>query len=308
MRSSSRTDSAERDWMIRPWCAVIEQNVQPPKQPRINVTESLTTSNAGIFSALVHRVRLARVGQAVDPVHVVLADRQWRRIADDGLAVVELNQRAGVERVGLLVDDLRRRGELPLVGLHLLEGGQARSRQRESIATRWRPRRRRHPRMSRRSLTVSPAASRRAIVDDLVLAHAEDDEVGLGVEHDRPADRVAPVVVMRQPAQRGLDAAGDDRHAGKRLAGALAVRDRGAVGPQADPAAGRIGVVVADLLVGRVMVDHAVHVAGADAEEQPGPAELPPRLGTPPVGLAEDRDAEPGRLEHPAQDPHANAG
>ena len=36
--------------MIRPWCAVIEQNVQPPKQPRMIVTESFTISNAGIFS------------------------------------------------------------------------------------------------------------------------------------------------------------------------------------------------------------------------------------------------------------------
>ena len=127
---------------------------------------------------------------------------------------------------------------------------------------------------------------------DLVLAHAEDDQVGLGVEHDRPADGVAPVVVMRQPAERGLDAAGDDRHARKRLAGALAVGNRRAVGPQADLAAGRIGVVVAYFLVGRVMVDHAVHVAGADAEEQPGPAELPPGLGTSPVGLAQDRRPE----------------
>ena len=49
-RISSSTDSCERDWMIRPWCAVIEQNVQPPKQPRMIVTESLTVSNAGIFS------------------------------------------------------------------------------------------------------------------------------------------------------------------------------------------------------------------------------------------------------------------
>ncbi len=36
--------------MMRPWCAVIEQNVQPPKQPRMIVTESLIISNAGIGS------------------------------------------------------------------------------------------------------------------------------------------------------------------------------------------------------------------------------------------------------------------
>ena len=141
-------------------------------------------------------------------------------------------------------------------------------------------------------------------LDDRLLAHAEDDEVGLGVEQDRPLDGVAPVVVMGQPAERRLDPAGDHRDAGEGLAGPLAIGQGGAVGPQADPAAGAVGVVVADLLVGRVVVDHAVHVPGADAEEQARAAELPPGLGAPPVGLAQDRDAEPGRLQHPAEDPH----
>ena len=158
--------------------------------------------------------------------------------------------------------------------------------------------------MSRRSCTVSSGREPTGDLDDRLLAHAEDHQVGLGVEQDRAADGVAPVIVMGQAPQRGLDAAGDDRHAGKRLAGALAVGESGAVGPQADPAAGAVGVVVADLLVGRVVVDHAVHVAGADAEEQPRPAELPPGLGAAPVGLAQDRHAKPGRLEHAAQDAH----
>ena len=39
-RSISRsTDASERLWMTRPSCSVIEQNVQPPKQPRMIVTE-----------------------------------------------------------------------------------------------------------------------------------------------------------------------------------------------------------------------------------------------------------------------------
>ncbi len=120
----------------------------------------------------------------------------------------------------------------------------------------------------------------------------------------RAPDGIAPVVIMGQTAERGLDTTRDDRHAGKGLAGSLRVGDGGTVGPQSDLAAGRIGVVVADLLVRRVVVDHAVHVAGADAEEQPGAAELPPGLGAPPIGLAQDRDPEPGRLQHPAEDPH----
>ena len=70
-----------RDWMIRPWCAVIEQNVQPPKQPRMIVHRVLDHLERRDRLAAVHRVRPARVRQAVDPVHVVLADRQGRRVA-----------------------------------------------------------------------------------------------------------------------------------------------------------------------------------------------------------------------------------
>ena len=36
---SRRTESSERLWMMRPSCSVIEQKVQPPKQPRWMVTE-----------------------------------------------------------------------------------------------------------------------------------------------------------------------------------------------------------------------------------------------------------------------------
>jgi hypothetical protein len=49
--SSPSTLSFDRDWMVRPWCAVMEQKVQPPKQPRMIVTESLIISNAGTGAA-----------------------------------------------------------------------------------------------------------------------------------------------------------------------------------------------------------------------------------------------------------------
>ena len=49
-RTSRRTEASERFWMIRPWWAVIEQKVQPPKQPRMIVTESLIISWAGTGS------------------------------------------------------------------------------------------------------------------------------------------------------------------------------------------------------------------------------------------------------------------
>ena len=113
---------------------------------------------------------------------------------------------------------------------------------------------------------------------------------------------------MGEPPQRRFDAARDHRHARERLAGALAVDERRAIGLQADPPAGRIGVVVADLLVRGVVVDERVHVPRADREEQPRPAELPPRLARLPVRLAQDRDAKPRALEHAMQDRHREAG
>src|SRR5215468_7792550 len=44
------TESSERLWMMRPSCSVIEQKVQPPKQPRWIATEKRIMSYAGIFA------------------------------------------------------------------------------------------------------------------------------------------------------------------------------------------------------------------------------------------------------------------
>ena len=112
---------------------------------------------------------------------------------------------------------------------------------------------------------------------------------------------------MRDPAQRGLDAAEHDRHALERLAAALRVDDGAAVRPLAAFAAGRIGVVAADAPVRGVAVHHGIHVAAGDAEEHLWLAERLERLGRMPVGLRDDADPESLRLEQPADDGHAKA-
>jgi hypothetical protein len=38
--TSRNTEASLRLWMMRPSCSVIEQNVQPPKQPRWIATEN----------------------------------------------------------------------------------------------------------------------------------------------------------------------------------------------------------------------------------------------------------------------------
>ena len=89
------------------------------------------------------------------------------------------------------------------------------------------------------------------------------------------------------------------------LARALRVDDHRAVGALAAVAAGRVGVVAAHPPVGGVAIDHRIHVAGGDAEEQARRAERAEGLGTVPVGLRDDADAQPLRLEHAADDRHA---
>jgi len=48
---SRSTEASERLWMMRPSCSVIEQKVQPPKQPRMMFTEKRIISQAGILVA-----------------------------------------------------------------------------------------------------------------------------------------------------------------------------------------------------------------------------------------------------------------
>ncbi len=48
---SRRIEASERLWMMRPSCSVIEQKEQPPKQPRMMVTEKRIISQAGILAS-----------------------------------------------------------------------------------------------------------------------------------------------------------------------------------------------------------------------------------------------------------------
>ena len=292
---------------------MIEQNAQPPKQPRMIWIESLTTSKAGISLPAIARVRPPRERQAVNAIDLFLRQRQCRRIDHHGLPAVILDQSPGIVRVGFLVDRPRHGGERRLVGRRPLRSKSwARANavpcRAGSALLRWLPAGR--PRRGCRAGRVPICAGRQPAhdLDQRPLAHAEDQQIGLGVQEDGPADLVAPEVVMGQPAQTGLDAAGDDRHALVGLAGSLAVGQRGPIWPPADLSAGAIGVVVAHLAVGRVVVQHRVHVAGADGEANPRPAETSARLARVPVGLAKNGHAKAGALQHAAQDGHGEAG
>ena len=105
-------------------------------------------------------------------------------------------------------------------------------------------------------------------LDDLPLAVAEHEQIRARVEQDRAPHLLLPIVEVRDAAQARLDAADDDRRVRERLAHALRVDDHAAVRPLAADAVRRVRIVAAHALVGRVAVDHRVHVAGRDAEEE----------------------------------------
>ena len=157
---------------------------------------------------------------------------------------------------------------------------------------------------------VDRLAARQAVgdLDDGTLGVAVQQQVGLAVHQHRAAHLVLPVVVVGDAAQAGLDAAQHDRHLGIGLAAALRIDQRGTVRPLAGHVAGGIGIVAAQPAVGGVAVDHRIHVAGGDAEEQIRLAQRLEGLGALPVGLGDDADAETLRLEHAADDGHAEAG
>ncbi len=145
-------------------------------------------------------------------------------------------------------------------------------------------------------------------LDDLPLGVAEHEQVRLRVQQHGPAHLLAPVVEVRDAAQRRLDAADDDGHILERFARALRVHHHAAIRPLAALATRRVRIIGADALVRGVAVHHRIHVAGGDAEEQVGLAELLERLGALPVRLRDDADAESLRLEQPPHDGHAEAG
>jgi hypothetical protein len=149
---------------------------------------------------------------------------------------VALGQRPRVARVGLQLERARHKRESTLVGDDLFVG-----RQHHRLAVGDHPRRIGLVALHLRVVDQERGAAHVADLADALtavqpvgdvphrpLAHAEDQQVGLGVEQHRASHGIAPVIVVGDPPERGLDAPEHDRHVGVGLATALRVHDGGA--------------------------------------------------------------------------------
>ena len=140
------------------------------------------------------------------------------------------------------------------------------------------------------------------------LAHAVHQQVGLAVKEHRTAHLVFPVVIVGKAAQRGLQAADDQRNIPIDLPHLVGIHDGGPVGAKPGLIARGIGVVVPPLLGHGVVSHHGVQVAGGQHDAQSGPPKSCKGLRPAPVRLGQDGHPVALGLQHPGDDGAAEGG
>ena len=243
-------------------------------------------------------------GQRVDVVHLLGGQGLCRRILhDEEFAVVSFVQALCLERICVLVLDRETAGVLSLVAADLLEVGEPYGVVDVLLVAG----------LVDSSVDIGDVANVEAgcqRVGDLrnaVLAHAVGDEVGAGVQKDRAAHFIGPVVVVAEPAKGSFNAADDNWRALIGLPDQVAVDNDRVIGPFADSATGGIGVLMASLFCHCIMVDHGVHIAGGDEEAKTRLAVNLYALRVAPVGLADQSNAVATGLQQAADDRGAEA-
>ena len=241
----------------------------------------------------------AHVGQVVDLIHLLLRERQSRRILHDAPLIILLHEAPAAYRILLEVLELECLSKALLVRAHLRKGrqfeiipgiiliGHAVARALDDIAD------------------LDALLEVSGNLDDGAFPHAVDQEVSLAVNEDGAAYRIRPVIVMRHAPQARLDAADDDGHIGVELTQAVAVDDRRALWPMAGLAARRVSIFMADFLGRRELVEQGIHVASRDEEAEARLPEAVKVLRRMPVRLRDDADLVAVLLEQTADDGRA---
>ena len=133
-------------------------------------------------------------------------------------------------------------------------------------------------------------------------------QVSLGVHQDGAPDLLAPVVKVGNAAQAGLDAANHNRHIGIGFTTTLGIDNYRPVRALAANITGSIGVVVANLLVRGIAVNHGVHIAGSHTVIQVRPAQSLKVGGGGPVWLGNNAHSKALGFQHPANHRHTKTG
>ena len=114
---------------------------------------------------------------------------------------------------------------------------------------------------------------------------------------------------MGESAKRCLDTTQHHRHIRIELLENTGVDDSGILRPHVMAAVGRVGILGAQSTCSSVLVDHRVHAAWRNAEEEARTSQLlEVAIVAVPVGLGHDGHTVAGILQHPADDSSTKRG
>src|SRR5271157_5178627 len=253
----------------------------------------LETRNTALI--FIRGMRRPQVGKTIDRVELVFGERLGERKLHHEAVTMSLQQGFPPERVLVLCDEHESSIEGILVIPDLFIGRNLQGCRRGLRS----PLDNDGARYAREiGSPIEPACD----LQDLGLSHSVDQNVGLCIKEERPSYPVIPPIVVREPPKARLDTAEDDGDMAKRLPHAISVNDRRPVRTQSGPSPRRIGVSKTEFLVGRVIGDHGVEVAGGYPEKKPGGAETQEIPCASPVRLSDNTDSQACRLEHPSYD------
>ena len=214
----------------------------------------------------VDRMVGAHIGQVVDGVHARLIEGHGWLVLHHAPLVVLLGEPPPADGVLLQIFQLKRGRELFFARLHCLI-------RRQCLVV---------PNIVEIRHTVAGALhvldvlhghallQIRRDLDDGPLPHAEDKQIRHAVHEDGAAHLIRPVIVVRETAQAGLDAAEDDGYVRIELPQAVAIDDGRPLRATARAPARRISIIVAHLARRRILIQHRVHIAGRNKKPQPG--------------------------------------
>jgi len=109
---------------------------------------------------------------------------------------------------------------------------------------------------------------------------------------------------MGDAAQARFDAAQNNRHFRESLTAALRIHHSRAIRALARLGIGSVGIVRTRFAVGRIAINHRIHIASGNAPKEIGLTELLEIFGRFPVRLANHADAKALRFEHAADHGH----
>ena len=204
-------------------------------------------------------MRQTGVGQLVGMVE--LLRRHWgiRRIDNNIFVSYRLHDAMGMKAVGLLLDETEISGMCPLTAQAFL------MRCQHHILCLGCVGRGKVSDLRNVSRLIQPLCN----LHHRLFAHAIDKKIGTAINKDGGADTLLPIVVVRQAAHGGLDAAKYNGDIGIEAFEDLGIDYGGIFGALVVPSVGCVGILATETTSCSVLVHHGIHDSGSDAKVKP---------------------------------------